>query len=126
MSSDYFAPGRGRAARPSEAASDQAILAAAAHLTARDRHLVRAVAEHRVLTTGQLAALGFGSVITARHRLAMLVQIGALRRFRPHREVGSAPWQPGCHSRPDQASRHVDRPLPGAAERHVSTVGSAC
>jgi Replication-relaxation len=84
--------GGGRGARTSAAASDQAILAAAAHLTARDRHLVRAVAEHRVLTTGQLAALRFGSVITARHRLAMLVQIGALRRFRPHREVGSAQW----------------------------------
>jgi Replication-relaxation len=33
-----------------------------------------------------------GSVITARHRLAVLVQIGVLRRFRPHREAGSAPW----------------------------------
>ncbi len=53
---------------------------------------MRAVGEHRVLTTGQLAALGFGSVITARHRLTVLVEVGALRRFRPHREVGSAPW----------------------------------
>jgi hypothetical protein len=61
-------------------------------LTARDRQLVRAVAEHRVLTTGQVAALGFGSVITARHRLTALVEVGALRRFRPLREVGSAPW----------------------------------
>lgn len=68
------------------------MLAAASHLTARDRRLVRAVAEHRVLTTGQLAALGFGSVITARHRLTVLVEAGVLRRFRPHREVGSAPW----------------------------------
>jgi hypothetical protein len=92
MSSDYIAAGRGRGARTSTAASDQAIFAAVAHLTARDRRLVRAVGEHRVLTTGQLAALGFGSVITARHRLAVLVQIGALRKFRPHREVGSAPW----------------------------------
>jgi hypothetical protein len=73
-------------------ADDRAVLAAAARLTSRDRQLVRAVAEHRVLTTGQLAALGFGSVITARHRLAVLVQIGVLRRFRPHRETGSAPW----------------------------------
>lgn len=92
MSSDYFAAGRRREARTSAAASDQAIFAAVAHLTARDRRLVRAVGEHRVLTTGQLAALAFGSAITARHRLAVLVQIGALRRFRPHREVGSAPW----------------------------------
>jgi hypothetical protein len=32
------------------------------------------------------------SVITARHRMSALVGIGALRRFRPYREVGSAPW----------------------------------
>jgi Replication-relaxation len=69
------------------AATDELVLAAAAHLTSRDRQLVRAVGEHRVLTTCQLAALGFGSVITARHRLAVLVQIGVLRRFRPHRET---------------------------------------
>lgn len=93
MSIHYSAQGRGRrAARTSGGASDQAVLAAAAHLTARDRLLVRAVGEHRVLTTSQLAALGFGSVITARHRLTVLAGIGALRRFRPHREVGSAPW----------------------------------
>lgn len=29
---------------------------------------------------------------TARHRLAVLVRLGVLRRFRPHREAGSAPW----------------------------------
>jgi Replication-relaxation len=93
MSSHSFAPARGRGARISAAAaSEQAVLAAAAHLTSRDRSLVRAVGEHRLLTTAQLAALGFGSVITARHRLTVLVQIGALRRFRPHREIGSAPW----------------------------------
>jgi hypothetical protein len=68
------------------------VLSASARLTARDRWLVRYVGEHRVLTTGQIAALGFGSVITARHRLTALVGVGALRRFRPHREVGSAPW----------------------------------
>jgi hypothetical protein len=68
------------------------MLAASAHLTDRDRSLVRLVAEHRVLTTGQLCALGFASIITARHRLAVLVRLGVLRRFRPHLEVGSAPW----------------------------------
>jgi Replication-relaxation len=83
--------GRGRGARTSVTV-DRAVLAAAAHLTSRDRQLVRAVGEHRVLATGQLAALGFGSVITARHRLAELVRLGVLRRFRPHRDTGSAPW----------------------------------
>ncbi|HXW88601.1 MAG TPA: replication-relaxation family protein [Streptosporangiaceae bacterium] len=91
MASQSSAAG-GRGAGMSVTWADRAVLAAAAHLTSRDRRLVRAVAKHRVLTTGQLAALGFGSVITARHRLAVLVEPGVLRRFRPHRDTGSAPW----------------------------------
>lgn len=67
------------------------VLAASAHLTDRDRYLVRMVGEHRVLTTGQLCALGFGNLTTARHRLTVLAQLGVLRRFRPHRDDGSAP-----------------------------------
>ena len=67
----------------------QAVLA---HVTDRDRYLVRLVGEHRVLTTEQLAALGFGNLTTARHRLGVLTRLGVLRRFRPHREQGSAPW----------------------------------
>jgi hypothetical protein len=63
-----------------------------AHLTERDRYLVRMVGEHRVLTTDQLAALSFGSIVTARHRLAALPGLGLMRRFRPHPETGSAPW----------------------------------
>jgi hypothetical protein len=50
------------------------------------------VARHRVLTTGQLAALAFSNLTTARHRLTVLVELGMLRRFRPRRESGSAPW----------------------------------
>ncbi len=71
---------------------DQAVLKAAARLTDRDRYLVRVVAEHRVLTTDQLAVLAFGNIITARHRLDSLARLGALNRFRPHRPTGSAPW----------------------------------
>jgi len=71
---------------------DQAVFQAAARLTGRDRYLVRVVAEHRVLTTDQLAALAFDSTITARHRLDALARLGALNRFRPHRATGSAPW----------------------------------
>jgi hypothetical protein len=50
------------------------------------------VARHRVLITDQLAALRFSNLTTARHRLAVLVRLGVLRRFRPRRETGSAPW----------------------------------
>ena len=68
------------------------MLAASSHLTDRDRDLVRLVAVHRVLATDQLAALGFGNITTARHRLSVLVRLGMLRRFRPHPPTGSAPW----------------------------------
>jgi len=74
------------------AADDQAVLKAAARLTERDRYLVRTVAEHRVLTTDQLAALAFDNIITARHRLDALARLGALNRFWPNRATGSAPW----------------------------------
>ena len=68
------------------------MLAASAHLTDRDRYLVRLVGEHRVLTTDQLRALAFSNATTARHRLTVLARLGVLRRFRPHRDEGSAPW----------------------------------
>ncbi len=71
---------------------EAAVLFVAGHLTDRDRELVRLVARHRVLTTDQLAALAFGNITTARHRLAVLVRLGLLRRFRPHLQTGSAPW----------------------------------
>jgi hypothetical protein len=84
--------GTGAGAGKTAGREEAAVLAASPHLTDRDRDLVRLVATHRVLTTGQLAALGFGSIITARHRLSVLVRLGLLRRFRPHRPAGSAPW----------------------------------
>ncbi len=87
--SQSHARGAGTGARSRDEA---ALLAAPAHLTGRDRLLVRLVGVHRVLTTDQLAALGFGNITTARHRLAVLVRIGLLRRFRPHPPEGSAPW----------------------------------
>ena len=74
------------------ARDEAAVLSVAGHLTDRDRELVRLVARHRVLTTDQLAALAFGNITTARHRLALLVRLGLLRRFRPHLQTGSAPW----------------------------------
>jgi Replication-relaxation len=89
MTSHSYARGAGAVRKDNE---DRAVLAAAAHLTERDRRLVRLIGEHRVLTTDQLCALGFGSIVTARHRLGVLAGIGVLRRFRPHPETGSAPW----------------------------------
>lgn len=82
-----------RGAGTGAASKDEAaLLQASSHLTGRDRDLVRLVGVHRVLTTDQLAALGFSNITTARHRLSVLVRLGLLRRFRPHPETGSAPW----------------------------------
>ena len=89
MTSHPSARGAGTGAASKDEA---ALLAAPAHLTDRDRELVRLVGEHRVLTTGQLTVLGFANLTTARHRLSALVRLGLLRRFRPHPPIGSAPW----------------------------------
>src|SRR5262249_15026392 len=70
----------------------QAALTVAAHLTDRDRYLVRMVGRHRVLTTDHLCDLAFTNPTTARHRLSTLVNLELLNRFRPRREKGSAPW----------------------------------
>ena len=83
-----FSPARGRDGGSHQGRGAGRIRAA----TDRDRDLVRLVAVHRVLTTGQLTALGFGNLTTARHRLSALVRLGLLRRFRPHPPIGSAPW----------------------------------
>jgi hypothetical protein len=88
-SSDTHPRGAGTGAASKDEA---ALLEASAHLTGRDRHLVRLTGVHRVLTTDQLCALGFGNLTTARHRLTVLVRAGLLRRFRPHPGTGSAPW----------------------------------
>ena len=84
--------GTGTGAGTRAARDEAAVLSVAGHLTDRDRELVRLVARHRVLTTDQLAALAFRNITTARHRLAVIVRLGLLRRFRPHRATGSAPW----------------------------------
>lgn len=81
------------------------MLAESGHLTDRDRELIRPVARLRVLTTGQLVALGFGSAITARHRLALLVKLGMLRRFRPRAATRQSPLSSSPRSSSSSAGR---------------------
>ncbi|MDP2711957.1 MAG: replication-relaxation family protein [Solirubrobacteraceae bacterium] len=68
-------------------------MALAARLTDRDREIVCALHEHRVLTVWQLRELFFDGIERARKRLAVLHDLGVVDRFRPHRERGSHP----CH-----------------------------
>jgi hypothetical protein len=66
----------------------------AGRLTDRDRAILHLIGEHRVFTTGQLAAVFFGSQDRAEHRLRQLTDARVLARFRPHTRhgEGSAPY----------------------------------
>jgi hypothetical protein len=62
-------------------------------LMPRDRWLLDLLHEHLVLTTGQIAALAFDHVHTARNRLTALQQRGVLARFRDGVRPGSQQWR---------------------------------
>jgi hypothetical protein len=66
----------------------------AGRLTGRDRWVLAVLAEHRVLTTAQLAALGFAGTRQAERRLAQLWAWRCVDRFRPYLRLGagSAPY----------------------------------
>jgi len=83
-------PGRPRAA--GRLARGPALSAAlAARLTARDRWLLRMICEHRVLTTGQITQLAFGTTRTCTARMAALYRYRAVDQFRPLAATGSSP-----------------------------------
>jgi hypothetical protein len=92
-------------------------------LTGRDRLLVDLLAEHRVLTTEQVTAVGFGAATTARHRLAVLHRLGVLDRFRlAVPGGGSQSWRytlGPTGAAIVAAARGVDPPRPGAHRARV-------
>ena len=90
MPSPSALPGRPRSA--GRLARSPALSAAlAARLTARDRWLLRMICEHRVLTTGQITQLAFGTTRAATARMTTLYQYRAVDRFRPLAAAGSSP-----------------------------------
>lgn len=84
--------GQGPRRRP--AATAELLAALAGRLTTRDRWILTMLAEHRVLTTTQIAALAFPNPRNTERRLAALWQWRCIERFRPHTRFGggSAPW----------------------------------
>ena len=68
------------------------LLAVVGRLTKRDRQLCRLLAEHRVLTTAQVADVGFDGERRARLRLAELYSFDVLDRFRPRAWGRPAPY----------------------------------
>jgi hypothetical protein len=57
----------------------------ASSLTDRDRHILRLLRWHRVLTTSQIHVMFFGDRNTAQHRMARLHELRLVERFRPLR-----------------------------------------
>jgi hypothetical protein len=72
--------------------SERLLMRAARRLTERDRLILALLWEHRVLTTSHVAALAFGNVTTARHRLAALYELRLLDRFQPRTPAGLADY----------------------------------
>jgi hypothetical protein len=68
------------------------LLELAGRITERDRQICRILFEHRVLTTAQVADLGFSTIHKAQERLAILRRLEVVDRFRPHTRVGSTPF----------------------------------
>lgn len=72
--------------------NDNLVLYVSRRLTDRDRAILCLLADHRVLTSDQLADALFGSPTTARHRLTQLHQLRVVQRFSPFVSKGSAPY----------------------------------
>src|SRR3954451_23555206 len=77
---------------PRPAVTGDLIAALTARLTPRDRWLLHALHEHRVLTSTHIAAMLFTSQRAANARLHTLHLLRAVDRFRPLTPTGSAPW----------------------------------
>ncbi|HEY5024056.1 MAG TPA: replication-relaxation family protein [Acidimicrobiales bacterium] len=61
-------------------------------ITERDRQLCRLLEDHRVLTTAQVADVGFTGERRARTRLSEFYALDALERFRPRIGTNLAPY----------------------------------
>ncbi len=68
------------------------LLDLAGRITERDRTICRVLYDHRVLTTSQVADLGFPSVRKAQERLSVLFHLEVVDRFRPRSWSGSGPF----------------------------------
>ena len=71
---------------------DHRLLAVLGRITERDRQLCRLLEDHRVLTTAQVADVGFTGERRARTRLSELYTLEVLERFRPRTEANLAPF----------------------------------
>lgn len=82
----------GGSARSTQADRDARLLLLAGRLTDRDRQLCQLLYEHRVLTTSQVADVGFTGLRKAQRRLVVLHHLDVVDRFRPRGWPGSGPY----------------------------------
>lgn len=85
---------------------ERLLLYAASRLTDRDRHILRLLAEHQVLTTSQVTDVAFDSVRRATVRLGELRRLRCVDAFRPRSPrvgSGSTPY----HWVLDEAGAHI-------------------
>jgi hypothetical protein len=71
---------------------DDRLYELAGRITERDRTICHLLYEHRVLTTGQVRQVGFGSVRKTQERLAVLYSMEVVDRFRLRSWSGSGPF----------------------------------
>ena len=83
--------GMGGGARWPRSHRDDRLYELAGRITERDRTICRLLFDHRVLTTGQVADVGFTSLRKAQERLALLCTFDVVDRFRPRSWSGSRP-----------------------------------
>ncbi len=71
---------------------DDRLYELAARITERDRAICRLLFEHRVLTTFQIAEVGFNSLRKAQERLSLLYALEVVDRFRRRSWSGTGPF----------------------------------
>jgi hypothetical protein len=77
--------------RTQRRSGDVRLLEVAGRITERDRLICRLLFDHRVLTSAEVADVGFGTLRKAQQRLSVLYDLGVVERFRPQASAGSAP-----------------------------------
>jgi hypothetical protein len=69
--------------RPARREPTRVSMQLASRLTQRDRHVLRTLWDHHVLTTGQIAELAYPNPDRARRGMLRLTGLSAVERFRP-------------------------------------------
>jgi hypothetical protein len=117
--------GAGRSVRPARRDDPFALLG---WLTDRDRLLLDVLADHHLLTTGQVAQLAFPSLNMAQKRLHRLYRLEVLDRFRWHTRVGSVSWHytlGPVGATLAAAARGTDPPRPAELRRRITRLATS-